>query len=179
MEYVILGFLFFRPMTVYDLNKAFEQGASLFYSASLGSLQVALKKLLKEGFIDFIEVVENGRRKKIYRLNDTGRTAFFQWFHADIPSAKLEVGILSRVFFLGHLQSMQERQTFLKNTIGRVEADLEPLKTLKASLQQLSLPPEAQVTFKYQVSTLDYGIMTHEGALVWLKNLLHNASQDV
>lgn len=173
MEYVILGFLFFRPMTVYDLNKAFEQGVSLFYSASLGSLQIALKKLLKEGFIDFNERVENGRRKKFYHLNDSGRTAFFQWFHGDIPSSKLEVGILSRIFFLGHLQSMQERQAFLKTTISRVEADLEPLKALKASLQQMSIPPEAQVAFNYQVSTLDYGIMTHEGALVWLRDLLH------
>lgn len=174
MEYVVLGFLFFRPMTVYDLNKAFEQGVSLFYSASLGSLQISLKKLLNEGFIDFTERVENGRRKKYYHLNDSGSTAFFQWFHSDIPSSKLEVGILSRVFFLGHLEPLEVRQAFLKTTIHRVETDLEPLKALKASLQQMSIPPEAQVTFKYQVSTLDYGIMTHEGALVWLKDLLHS-----
>lgn len=172
MEYVILGFLFFRPMTVYDLNKAFEQGVSLFYSASLGSLQVALKKLFKEGFIDFTEGVENGRRKKVYQLNDSGRAAFFKWFHGEIPSSKLEVGILSRVFFIGHLQSMKERHAFLLTLIERVEGDLEPLKALKASLHQMSIPPEVQTTFKYQVSTLDYGIMTHEGALVWLRELL-------
>lgn len=173
MEYVILGFLFFRPMTVYDLNKAFEQGVSLFYSASLGSLQVALKKLLKEGYIDFTEGVENGRRKKVYHLNDSGRTAFFQWFYGEIPSSKLEVGILSRIFFLGHLQSMEERKAFLKTLIERVEVDLGPLKALKASLHQMSIPLEFQTTFKYQVSTLDYGIMTHEGALLWLKDLLN------
>lgn len=37
MEFVILGLLALRVMTVYENNKALKRGISLFYSASFGS----------------------------------------------------------------------------------------------------------------------------------------------
>ena len=45
MEYVILGLLMLQPNSVYGIRKAFEQGISMFYSASLGSIQTAVKRL--------------------------------------------------------------------------------------------------------------------------------------
>ena len=41
MENVILGLLIIQSLTLYELNRAFKQGISMFYSASYGSLQVA------------------------------------------------------------------------------------------------------------------------------------------
>ncbi len=46
MENVVLGLLIIQSLTLYDLNRAFKQGISLFYSASFGSLQIAVKNCL-------------------------------------------------------------------------------------------------------------------------------------
>ena len=47
MGHVILGLLMLLgPQTLYSLNKQFERGPSLFYRASFGSLQSALRGLL-------------------------------------------------------------------------------------------------------------------------------------
>ena len=56
MANVILGLLLLAPMSLYDLIKAFEQGISLFYSASSGSIKRALDGLLKKGYIVVADV---------------------------------------------------------------------------------------------------------------------------
>jgi hypothetical protein len=68
MEFVILGLLALRAMTVYEINKALERGVSLFYSASFGSINAAIGRLLEKGWISGQEKVENGRNKKIFQL---------------------------------------------------------------------------------------------------------------
>ena len=68
MEFIILGILLFKDMTIYEINTSFKKGLFLIYSASYGSLQNAVKKLLKKEFITFRETVENGRNKKIYSI---------------------------------------------------------------------------------------------------------------
>jgi len=50
MENVILGLLMIQSLTLYELNQSFKQGISMFYSASFGSLQAAVKSLLSKGW---------------------------------------------------------------------------------------------------------------------------------
>ena len=42
VSYVILGLLHIARMSLYDLMKAFEAGASLFYGSSAGSIKRSL-----------------------------------------------------------------------------------------------------------------------------------------
>ena len=77
MEYIILGLLLFKEMTIYEMNSSFKKGLSLIYSASYGSLQNATKKLIKTEWIHFTQTIENGRNKKIYSISDQGKAAFY------------------------------------------------------------------------------------------------------
>jgi len=79
MDFIVLGILLYKPLTIYEINSFFENGLFLIYAASYGSLQNAIKKLLKNDWIEFEEVVENGRNKKIYSLKKKGTQAFFTW----------------------------------------------------------------------------------------------------
>src|SRR5512139_1502134 len=105
MEHVVLGLLMIQSLTIYGLNRAFKQGISLFYSASYGSLQTAVKNLLGKGWIVFEERVDHGRNKKVYSITEQGRRAFYEWMLEEIPANKLEVTALSKVFFLGLMTS--------------------------------------------------------------------------
>ena len=160
-----------RPMTIYDLRQAFLTTLAPFYSASLGSIQVAVRKLLAEGFIAFDEQVERGRRKKIYRIGDSGRDAFREGMTSTIQPARLEVTALSRLSFLGLVEERQSKVQILTIIIETIEGALTVLEQGMQELETVELPPYHRPIFTYQTKTLDYGIMAHRAALDWFRNL--------
>lgn len=91
MEYLILGLLMLSPMTGYDLQQFIKKNLALICSHSAGSVQTALAKLEKEGKVTTCESAQGKRRKKIFSITDTGRTAFSSWvaqpMQADIPDS--------------------------------------------------------------------------------------------
>jgi PadR family transcriptional regulator AphA len=179
MENVVLGLLILRNLTLYELNQAFKQGISMFYSASYGSLQVAVKSLLNKGMVIFEERVDNGRNKKIYSITEIGRAAFYQWMLVEIPPNKLEVTALSKVFFLGLvLDPAQKKQIVLEilNKIQMVQADL---KKTNDEINRLEIPASFQGIFKYQAKTLEYGLQMHILAREWFQTLLKDLDEPV
>ena len=162
MANVILGLLLLGgPQTIYALNKHFEAGVSLFYRASLGSLRSALTGLLERGEVTFTESVENGRSKKAYEPTDAGRAAFFAWLTGPLTNADLETQALSRLFFLGLLDSPAERHAVLDQITTRIEADEAELLGVAAHLDALELPAEHAAVARYQRATLEYGLRSH------------------
>ncbi len=179
MEYIVLGLLILKEMTIYELNSAFGQGLSLIYSASYGNLQYAVKKLLKDEFIEFREVVENGRNKKIYSIKESGFRAFHDWMESEIPLNKLETIMLSKVYFLGLVKDPSIRLEIVSEMIekaGRVDTGLRQLHDEVAAIQ---LPENLIDIAKYQFKTLDYGIMAHASGIRWLTDLLDDIRNEM
>ena len=73
MQYVILGLLLGGPLSLYDVRKRFSAGISLFYSASLGSLQRALQQLVADGSVTVADAVGDARGKKLHSVTERGR----------------------------------------------------------------------------------------------------------
>lgn len=168
MAFCILGLLLFRDLTLYDMKSAFTQSLGLFYSASLGSLQSALRKLLSEGHIVVAREERGGRRRRTYSITDAGRREFHREIHSELPASRLEETALSRVFFLRHLESA-ERLSVIDRIVERLEQELEALDELDRSLEHLRREqPEAS---RYQLKTLDYGRRVNRTALEWYRAL--------
>lgn len=178
MENVILGLLMIQSLTLYELNQSFKQGISMFYSASFGSLQAAVKSLLRKGWIVFEERVEHGRNKKVYSINEAGRAAFYQWMLAEIPSNKLEVTALSRVYFLGLIPTVAQQKQILVEILNKIQQVHGELNQMNAELSRLEIPAEYQGILKYQLKTLDYGIQSHVFAREWFVSLLRDLEND-
>ncbi len=173
MEYVVLGLLHLKVMTIYELNSAFKQGISLFYSASYGSLQVAVKKLLTAGWIVASECVENGRKKKYYEMTPDGHVAFMAWMVQEYPQGnKLEVTLLSKLFFLGLIESKEERSRLIEKMIVAVDEACQIMMQADKELQALPAEIQTHPVFYYQYKTLQYGLNGHHHALEWFKQLL-------
>lgn len=170
MEYVVLGLLLIEDMTIYLIKKNFSGNISLFYSDSMGGLQAAIKSLLNKGFISFRDTVENGRKKKVYSITESGKKAFYEWMWEEIPEKKLEEGVLSRVYFLG-LFGKEDRKSILDKIILQVKNSEEFLALKEKELAEIELPDNYKDVFKYQFSTLKYGLLQHRAALKWLKDL--------
>lgn len=161
MSFVVLGLLVLAPHTIYALNKQFEQTISLFYRASLGSLRSALNGLLERGEVEFDEVVENGRAKKVFHVTDAGRAAFFEWLSGPLQGSDLETAALSKLFFLGLLPDSASRRAVLDDIIARIESDTSELEQFQSQLAGYEVPPEFAEVFRFQRETLAYGVGSH------------------
>lgn len=174
MGHVILGLLMLLgPQTLYSLNKQFERGPSLFYRASFGSLQSALRSLLAAGHVTVHESTEGGRNKKNYAVTDAGAAAFHAWIRSPLAGGDLEVAALSRLFLLGLVEDPAERRDILDHIVAEVERELGRLEEFAAALDEQAgaVPEEYRAVFQYQRATLDYGLMAHRAGLAWFREL--------
>ena len=159
------------PHSLYDFKLAFLKSLSLFYSSSLGSIQVAVKKLLKLGLIEIHERSTHGRAKITYRITNAGRAFFEAQFTVPIPSGRLEETILARYHFLGLIER-QKRVEVLQFLTRAIETALSELQSLKSGFDHQAIPEAWQEIAHYQLGTADYGIAAHQTGLAWFKNQL-------
>lgn len=169
MDFCILGLLIFKPMSLYQLNAAFESSLSLFYRASLGAVQVAVKKLLAASYIETAGSEEGGRRAKYYRIREAGRAYFFSCMLEPLPESRMEETALARYFFFNHMQRSVDRIAALDRIIGDVDRSLTGLLSYQADLTGRAVPGDLSEAFSYQLGTLDYGIAAHRATLKWFK----------
>jgi PadR family transcriptional regulator, regulatory protein AphA len=178
VEFVILGLLALRAMTVYEINKALERGVSLFYSASFGSINAAIGKILKKGWVSGEEKVENGRNKRVFHLTPAGRQAFQNWLVSEIEAEKVKDPALTRLYFMG-FSSAEERIFVLEAHIQKLRQTLGKLELIHQQATSLQIAPELQTKAKFQLLTLQYGRDFYAFNIRWYEALLESLKQDV
>lgn len=176
MDYLILGLLILSPMTGYELQKFIKNNLSLICSHSAGSVQTALSKLEKEEKVMYRETVEGKRRKKIYTITETGRTAFSKWVAQPMQADRVKNMELSRLFFAG-LAKPEERVASIQNYIEQIEKTRSILCVIREYFQQIDqqeLPSGTDwpQVLRFQGYTLDYGIAAAEFEISWYRHLL-------
>lgn len=77
LEFVIEGFLMRYDMSGYDIKQTID--GIKYYNASYGSIYPTLKKMEAEGLISSKEIIEAGKYKKIYSINEAGKSRFLEW----------------------------------------------------------------------------------------------------
>ncbi|WP_460999932.1 PadR family transcriptional regulator [Streptomonospora sediminis] len=169
MAHVVLGLLLIAPQSLYDLIKGFEAGVALFYSASSGSIKRALDNLLAQELIEVASAEAGGRGRKVYRVTDAGRQEFRAWMIGEPTGSDLESAVLSRLYFLGLLDSA-ERAPVLGRIRTRIEADLTRLTRLEQRLDAVDVPDELTDVATHQRATLDYGIASLRFASAWFSD---------
>ena len=97
MDNILLGLLLLCNRTIYRIDK----GLNLMYSSSMGSIQIAIKKLLNWGYIDYKETVENGKYKKVYHITESGKQHFLEWVNTPIEQQGVRCPGLVKVYFMG------------------------------------------------------------------------------
>lgn len=177
MEFVILGLLALQAMSVYEINKALERGVSLFYSASFGSINAVISRLLEKGWISGQEKVENGRNKKIFQLTPAGREAFQDWLNSDIEAEKVKDPALTRLYFLG-FSDPQERIRVLQAHIQNLRQLLGKLDLIHQESVNLQIAPELQTKATFQLLTLQYGRDFYAFNIRWYETLVESLKQD-
>ena len=73
LENGILGFLSMKPLSGYDLKKLFDMSAAYFWPADQTQIYRTLKKLAKDGWIEFKEQSKGETvDRKVYAITEKG-----------------------------------------------------------------------------------------------------------
>ena len=170
VQFLILGLLLQGPLSGYELRKQFTAGISLFYAASLGSIQRALGQLEAQGWVARRESLVSGRRRHDYSITASGREAWRDWMLAPIAGSDAEQTALAKVYLLGSL-TPGDRASSIDQLRRRAETDLGRLVALRAEIDVTAVPPQLRETARFRLATLDYGIRAHELMVRWLNEL--------
>ncbi len=82
---------------------------------------------------------------------------------------KLEINILSKIYFLGYIENRNEKLEIIDDMISKVERIWGELSGYYGSLILMKQREEDKELVKYSIKTLDYGIMSHKAGLEWFK----------
>jgi|ERR1051326_1836865 DNA-binding PadR family transcriptional regulator len=98
--YVILGALFERPRSGYDIKAFADSSTRHFWAVSYGQLYPELKRLLDAGLIEGTDQPTGSRQRTLYRLTRLGEEALADWV-ADtaVRPCELRDEMLVRLFF--------------------------------------------------------------------------------
>ncbi|MBU0936507.1 MAG: PadR family transcriptional regulator [Spirochaetes bacterium] len=177
MDFCIVGLLLLLPRSSYGLRQAFSETLSLFYSSSLGSLQLTLKKLQALGYVQLSHQQAGGRRKKTWQASAAGQAWFVKTMFDSIPASRLEETALARLHFLGLLPDSADRVTVLALIVATIEKALAGLEQMQSQYSQVFIPQEYRDMASYQLATLDYGVQSHRQALEWFRQRLDAEKQ--
>lgn len=170
MQFLILGLLLQGPLSAYELRKRFTAGISLFYSASLGSIQRALETLDSQGWATKQALNGPGRPKHPYAVTASGREAWRDWMLSPITESDAEQRTLAKVYLLGSMPP-EDRAEVVAVLRRRTATDLDRLTALRIEIDATPTPEPYRNVARFRLATLDYGIRAHELMARWLDEL--------
>ncbi len=177
MENIILGLLLLQSRTIYQLRKRISDGLNLMYSCSTGSIQAAIKKLLKSGYISVNGIVENGKLKKLYSITEEGEAQFNSWINSSIESNAVKNPELSKIYFMG-FADRQTRVNSIANYINDLKKLYSDLDKICKEGESMSTRMQGNDILFYQLQTAEYGRDFMRFNIDWYTRLLKKIGSD-
>jgi len=171
MDHIILGLLLLCDRTIYQLRERIDKGLNLMYSSSMGSIQAAIKKLLKQEYINYEETVENGKYKKIYRITESGRHYFYEWINAPIDQQGIRLPGLVKIYFMG-FSDQKQREAIIQNYISDFKKQYCALEILCDDAKNIKVTEINQDIINYQLASALYGKDILKFNIDWFEDLL-------
>lgn len=200
MDKIILGILMLRRMTAYEIRNVIKNNFKSICSDSLGSIQIALKKLFELGMVTCDELVEKGVNKKRYSITDAGQESLMEWLRVPVDISKTKNMDFGKILFMGYIPkenqkelidkvilSLEEEYVSLKAVKDSINAEEERLEFEKYLLTDIeyqdrisglnesnNISQNINEISKFTLATLDYGIDMAAFNIAWFKKLKEN-----
>lgn len=167
LENIILGFLMNSDKSGYLLKQNMNQSTSYFFDASFGSIYPALKRLEAKGMIQYREIVEGNKFKKMYSITKVGNDFFMKWISEPIVFIPTKQDHLVKVFFFNYLP--KEIAIFnLKDLLKQLEPLQRHINDYKEKI--INNYDVNQKAFRF--STVLYGVDYYQFIINWCNNLI-------
>lgn len=174
LEFIILGLLYKRALTGYDIKKYIDGGINMFYKVSYGSLYPLLNKLLKGGYVICSCEMDGKREKKIYTITGSGKKAFIKWLEADENESSSIEAFMARVYYYDLLPA-----EVAANIIARYENKLvdylQDLIKKKEKYEEISNIDD----YYFKLSTLYFGICKLQSIIEWCETVKNKKNLNI
>lgn len=119
-SYAVLSLLAVRPFAIYDLAKLMRRSLHYFWPRAESNLYAEPKRLVEAGYAEAREEWTGDRKRSVYSITESGRTAIGEWLATPSAGQRLESEPHLRLLFANY-----GTKDDLLATIARVEADAE------------------------------------------------------
>lgn len=168
LSIAILGLLYLRPMSGYDLKNTFGESFMMFWSCTTSQIYRELNNLYKDGLIN-MQIVnqEKNPTKKLYSINEEGIKELRGSVQNADPLDFLKVRHNVLVYtFLG----IHDEEQFQDKIKVLYNESLEKIVVLEASEKELKkMDSSMDEQMKYWMKTIDYGKMFYKMQAEWCK----------
>jgi DNA-binding PadR family transcriptional regulator len=132
-SYVVLGLIGLRgPSTPYDLKQAANRSIHYFWPFPHSQLYGEPERLTKAGLLSHVQE-EGGRRRRLYTLNDAGRSALIQWLKSP-PGEVFEMRDLAVLqLFFGEFIETRELVALANDQVRLYEERLAVYRDIMAN----------------------------------------------
>ncbi|PWT70445.1 MAG: hypothetical protein C5B60_12155 [Chloroflexi bacterium] len=154
LGYIILGLLGSRPMSGYDIKRAFDQSLATYWNAGHSQIYTTLKVLAARRLVTSELVYQEARpNRRVYRLTPSGRDQLDLWLAEPVPPRYTKDEFLTKLFFCG--------QTSDQAALLHLEAHLVALHAQLADMEQAlrdygNRPTRRPRLLEYQMLVRDY-----------------------
>lgn len=115
LKHGILGLLSYGEMSGYEINTAFRDSLSFFWSAQTSQIYREIDTLEKNGWIEKRAVEQDGRpNKNICAITEAGRAELRRWLAEDNAGATRDRRdpVMMKTFFMGELPASEGLEFF-------------------------------------------------------------------
>ena len=173
LEHTLLGLLYGKPASGYDLRKIFALTPMKTLSDSPGAIYPALQRLQKQGMVSGRVENRSGRRRQVLGLTTKGTEELKRWIASPI----------TRDYVMGELQDLMLRFAFSEPVLGReatlrfLEALIRELESYISTLHVWLEANRAQMPLSGKLA-LESGIRGYEAQLQWARDAVTRFRQE-
>lgn len=176
IELIILGFLSHNEsLTLYDIKKGMERSTEYFLSTSQGAIHPALVKLEHNGYIKADVAPDSSRKKKYYRITDSGKVRFGELMRQDLGPDKYKCTQLLKMFFFQELTKEERIQSIITQITYFQDMKRDLLKIQNGE----DRPSDKNQTIfknckpaKYENDALEFGLAYTDFVIEWFDHYL-------
>jgi PadR family transcriptional regulator AphA len=172
LEYAILGFLSYLPLSGYDLKKMFDTSVQHFWPADQSQIYRTLGRLTDQGFVE-MEVIhqEDHPDRKVYSITPPGREQLKSWLKSPPPVEPNRSASLIQVFFCGQLSDGEILAKF-EAVAAMMRIILERYNQVPSQIEEYSRLVNSPRENFFWLLTLDLGLRTMRANLEWAESVI-------
>jgi PadR family transcriptional regulator AphA len=171
LKHAILGFLNYKPLSGYDLKRAFDISVRHFWLADQSQIYRTLAGLAESGWAE-MEIVEQQDRpdRKVYHITEAGREELRRWLTVPLPHT-VRLAELIQVFFAGQLPD-EEILAMFKRIAGLQRELLEHYSHIPQESQAYAEAIDSPREAFFWMLTLEFGIINARAQLEWAESVI-------
>jgi PadR family transcriptional regulator, regulatory protein AphA len=171
LKYVLLGSLYYRPMTGYELKQFMDTSTANFWHANLSQIYVTLKALEADGLVASDTIVQESRPdRRVYTLTGQGSQELNAWLReVNIETIQPKEPLLLKLFFSARVdKDILLAELRLQREIHEKTLDVYRTETRETISQIATQAPHLKKDALLWEATRRSGETIEEAILLWL-----------